>query len=554
MTDLDIARAVTPEDIVDLARQRLGIAPQFIEPWGHHKAKLSEKLALELADAEDGKLILVSAMTPTPAGEGKTTTTIGLADALAGLGKKTIICLRQPSMGPSFGVKGGATGGGRAQIIPMEDINLHFTGDFHAVCAANNLLAALVDNHIHHGNKLGIDPRRVTWKRVIDLNDRALRNITIGLGGPAHGQPREDGFAIAAASEVMAILCLAESLHELRERFGQIIIGYDFDRAPVFARDLNAHGAMTVLMKDAIKPNLVQSLEGTPALIHGGPFANIAHGCNSVIATKLALKLADYVVTEAGFGADLGAEKFINIKCRKAGLRPAAVVLVATIRALKHVGGAQDAGDDLAALNAGLQNLRRHVRIVRDVYGLPLVVALNRFATDTAEELTLVEDAIKGEAPIHVADHWARGGDGATELANALLSLTDGSSPAELRFTYEDSDPFWSKIDQVAKKVYGASEVTGDKRVRDKVRRLQDDGHGAYPICIVKTQYSFSTDPKLRGAINGHVFHVRDVYLANGAGFLVVLTGEVMTMPGLPRHPAAEGIDIDANGQIVGLI
>ncbi|MCH8896492.1 MAG: formate--tetrahydrofolate ligase, partial [Proteobacteria bacterium] len=381
-----------------------------------------------------------------------------------------------------------------------------------------------------------------------------LRNITIGLGGPAHGQPREDGFNIAAASEVMAILCLAESLDELRERFGQIIIGYDFDREPVFARDLDAHGAMTVLMKDAIKPNLVQTLEGTPALIHGGPFANIAHGCNSVIATKLALKLADYVVTEAGFGADLGAEKFINIKCRKAGLRPAAVVLVATIRALKYVGGAQDAGDDLAALTAGLKNLRRHISIIRDVYGLPLVVALNRFAADTDEELTLVEDAIKEDAPIQVADHWARGGDGATELANALLSLTDGSSPAGLSFTYEDSDSFWSKINQVAKKVYGASEVTGDKRVRDKVRRLQDSGHGDYPICIVKTQYSFSTDPKLRGAINGHVFHVRDVYLANGAGFLVVLTGEVMTMPGLPRHPAAEGIDIDENGQIVGLI
>ncbi len=554
MTDLDIARAVTPEDIVDLARQRLGIAPQFIEPWGHHKAKLSEKLAPQLADSADGKLILVSAMTPTPAGEGKTTTTIGVADALAGLGKKTMICLRQPSMGPAFGVKGGATGGGRAQVIPMEDINLHFTGDFHAVCSANNLLAAMLDNHIHHGNKLRIDTRRVTWKRVIDLNDRALRNITIGLGGPAHGQPREDGFNIAAASEVMAILCLAESLDELRERFGQIIIGYDFDREPVFARDLDAHGAMTVLMKDAIKPNLVQTLEGTPALIHGGPFANIAHGCNSVIATKLALKLADYVVTEAGFGADLGAEKFINIKCRKAGLRPAAVVLVATIRALKYVGGAQDAGDDLAALNAGLKNLRHHISIIRDVYGLPLVVALNRFSADTEAELTLVEDAIKEDAPIHVADHWARGGDGATELANALLNLTDGSSPAGLSFTYEDSDSFWSKINQVAKKVYGASEVTGDKRVRDKVRRLQDSGHGDYPICIVKTQYSFSTDPKLRGAINGHVFHVRDVYLANGAGFLVVLTGEVMTMPGLPRHPAAEGIDIDENGQIVGLI
>ena len=554
MTDLDIARAVTPEDIVDLARQRLGIAPQFIEPWGHHKAKLSEKLALELADAEDGKLILVSAMTPTPAGEGKTTTTIGVADALAGLGKKTMICLRQPSMGPAFGVKGGATGGGRAQIIPMEDINLHFTGDFHAVCAANNLLAAMVDNHIHHGNKLGIDTRRVTWKRVIDLNDRALRNITIGLGGPAHGQPREDGFDIAAASEVMAILCLAESLDELRERFGQIIIGYDFDREPVFARDLDAHGAMTVLMKDAIKPNLVQTLEGTPALIHGGPFANIAHGCNSVIATKLALKLADYVVTEAGFGADLGAEKFINIKCRKAGLRPAAVVLVATIRALKHVGGAKVAGDDSASLSKGLENLRRHVSIIRDVYGLPLVIALNRFTADTDEELKLVTDAVADEAPVHVADHWARGGEGATDLANALLKLTDGSPRAEFSFTYEDSDPLWSKINHIAKKVYGASEVTGDKRVRDKIKRLQDGGYGAYPICIVKTQFSFTTDPKYRGAIDGHVFHVRDVYLANGAEFLVVLTGDVMTMPGLPRHPAAEGIDIDENGQIVGLI
>ena len=465
-----------------------------------------------------------------------------------------MICLRQPSMGPAFGIKGGATGGGRAQIIPMEDINLHFTGDFHAVCAANNLLAAMVDNHIHHGNELGIDTRRVTWKRVIDLNDRALRNITIGLGGPAHGQPREDGFEIAAASEVMAILCLAESLHELRERFGQIIIGYDFNRAPVFARDLDAHGAMTVLMKDAIKPNLVQTLEGTPALIHGGPFANIAHGCNSVIATKLALKLADYVVTEAGFGADLGAEKFINIKCRKAGLQPAAVVLVATIRALKQVGGAKGAGDDSAALSKGLENLRRHVTIVRDVYGLPLVIALNRFSADTEKELKLVKDSIAGEAPVHVADHWARGGEGATDLANALLGLTEDSPQAGFSFTYEDSDPLWTKINHVAKKVYGASEVTGDKRVRDKIKGLQDGGYGAYPICIVKTQYSFSTDPKYRGAIKDHVFHVRDVYLANGAEFLVVMTGDVMTMPGLPRHPAAEGIDIDEDGQIVGLI
>jgi formate--tetrahydrofolate ligase len=432
----------------------------------------------------------------------------------------------------------------------MEDINLHFTGDFHAVCAANNLLAAMLDNHIHHGNKLRIDTRRVTWKRVIDLNDRSLRNITIGLGGPAHGQPREDGFDIAAASEVMAILCLAESLNELRERFGQIIVGYNFDREPVFARDLDAHGAMTVLMKDAIKPNLVQTLEGTPALIHGGPFANIAHGCNSVIATKLALKLADYVVTEAGFGADLGAEKFINIKCRKANLRPDAVVLVATIRALKYQGG----GDDMTALGGGLENLRRHAAIIRDVFGLPLVVTLNRFTADTEEELTLVKDAITEEAPFCVADHWARGGDGATDLANALLSLTDGSPSAELSYTYEDSDPLWSKINHVAKKVYGASEVTGDKRVREKIKRLQDGGYGAYPVCIVKTQFSFTTDPKFRGAIDGHVFHVRDVYVANGAEFLVVLTGDIMTMPGLPRHPAAEGIDIDAKGEITGLI
>lgn len=554
MTDIDIARGVTPEDISGLARERLGINPKYIELWGRNKAKVSEKLASQLEGTEDGKLILVSAMTPTPAGEGKTTTTIGLADALAGLGRKTMICLRQPSMGPTFGAKGGAAGGGHAQVIPMEDINLHFTGDFHAVCAANNLLAALLDNHIHHRNELGIDPRRVTWKRVIDLNDRALRYATIGLGGPAHGQPREDGFDIAAASEVMAILCLVESMEELRERFGQIIVGYSFDREPIYARDLNAHGAMTVLMKDAIKPNLVQSLEGTPAFIHGGPFANIAHGCNSVIATKLALKLADYVVTEAGFGADLGAEKFINIKCRKADLHPSAVVLVATIRALKFQGGASGVGDDQAALGRGLENLRRHISIVRDVYGLPLVVGLNRFTGDTEEDLAFVKDSVANEAPVHVADHWQKGGAGAVELANAVLSLIDGSPTEKLSFIYDDSDSLWSKISQVAKKVYGASEVTGNKRVRDKIRNLQEAGHGNYPICISKTQYSFSTDPKLRGTTDGHVFNVQDVYLANGAEFLVVLTGDVMTMPGLPRHPAAEGIDIDSDGQIVGLL
>ncbi|HEX7081315.1 MAG TPA: formate--tetrahydrofolate ligase [Gammaproteobacteria bacterium] len=554
--DITIARSAKLERITDLAERRLGIDPTDLEPYGHYKAKLSAGLIDRLKDRPDGKLILVTAITPTPAGEGKTTTTVGLGDALNRIGKKAMVCVREPSLGPCFGSKGGGAGGGYAQVAPMEDINLHFTGDFHAVSLAHNLLAALVDNHIHFGNPLGFDLRRVTWRRVVDVNDRSLRNIVIGLGGTAHGVPRETGYDIVAASEIMAILCLSTSLQDMRERFSRIIVGYTRDGKAITAGDLKAQGAMTVLMKEAIKPNLVQTLENTPTLVHGGPFANIAHGCNSALATRTALKLADYVVTEAGFGADLGAEKFIDIKCRKTGLRPRALVLVATVRALKYQGGTELVDlntENLESLERGMVNLDRHVSNIRNHYGMPVVVAINRFGSDTDKELRFVIDhmAEQGVKAV-VAEHFSKGGAGATDLAEVVVETLEGPAP-ELRFVYEDKDTLWRKIGKVAEKIYGAAEVIADTAVRKKIEKYQEDGYGHFPICIAKTQYSFSTDPKYRGAASGHVFKVRDVYLSAGAEFLVVLGGDMMTMPGLPKKPAADHIDVDENGEIVGL-
>ena len=554
--DITIARNAKLERISELAQSRLGVDPKDLEPYGHYKAKLSSELIERLQDRPDGKLVLVSAMTPTPAGEGKTTTTIGLADAMNIIGKKTMVCVREPSLGPCFGSKGGGAGGGYAQVAPMEDINLHFTGDFHAVSIAHNLLAALVDNHVQQGNALDIDVRRIVWRRVIDMNDRSLRNIVIGLGGPPHGQPRESAFDIVAASEIMAILCLSKSLNDMRERFSRIIVGYTRRREPVYAGDINAQGAMTVLMKEAIKPNLVQTLGNTPTFVHGGPFANIAHGCNSALATQTALKLADYVVTEAGFGADLGAEKFLDIKCRMTGLRPSAVVLVATARALKYQGGAKLAdlnNEDLEVLAKGISNLDRHVANVRGNFGLPVVVAVNRFASDTQAELDFIKAhmAEQGVEAI-VAEHFAKGGAGAVDLAKTVTKILDGPVP-QLSFVYEDDDPLWEKLEKVAKKIYAAGSVTADSAVRRKIDKYQADGYGGFPVCIAKTQYSFSTDPKLLGAPSGHTFHVRDAYVSAGAGFMVALGGDIMTMPGLPKKPAADGIDIDEHGQIVGL-
>ena len=554
--DITIARNAKLTRIADLARAKLSIDPADLEPYGHYKAKLSAELVAKLQSRPDGKLILVSAITPTPAGEGKTTTTIGLADALNITGKKTMVCVREPSLGPCFGSKGGGAGGGYAQVAPMEDINLHFTGDFHAVAAAHNLLAALVDNHVQHGNALGIDVRRITWRRVVDMNDRSLRNIIVGLGGTPHGQPRETGYDIVAASEIMAILCLSTSLQDMRERFSRIIVGYTHDQKPVHAGDINAQGAMTVLMRDAIQPNLVQTLGGTPTLVHGGPFANIAHGCNSALATRTALKLADYVITEAGFGADLGAEKFLDIKCRLTGLRPSAVVIVATVRALKYSGGAElaDLGsEDTESLMKGTANLDRHVANIRTHYGLPVVVAINRFGSDTERELELVvKHMAEQDVRAVVAEHFAKGGKGAVDLANAVAELVHGRTP-QLRFAYDDGDTLWRKLEKVAKKIYAASEVIADTAVRRKIDRFQKEGYGHFPVCIAKTQYSFSTDAKLRGAPSGHVFKVRDAYLSAGAGFMVALSGDIMTMPGLPKTPAAGHIDINADGQIVGL-
>jgi len=555
-SDIDIAHKASLRPIAQLARERLGIPEDVLEPYGRYKAKLSLGYIDGLDLRPDAKLILVSAISPTPAGEGKTTTTVGLADALNRIGKPAIICLREPSLGPVFGMKGGAAGGGHAQVVPMEDINLHFTGDFNAIALANNLLSALIDNHIHHGNELGFDPRRITWKRVVDMSDRALRDVVVALGGPANGYPRQDGFDIVVASEIMAIFCLATSLADLKARIGRIVVGFTREQKPILASDLRAQGAMTALLKDAIKPNLVQTLENNPAFIHGGPFANIAHGCNSVIATQAALKLGDWVVTEAGFGADLGAEKFIDIKCRKSGLRPDAAVIVATIRALKMHGGADQqelAKENLKALEKGLPNLERHVNNVHNHYGLPCVVAINHFAHDTEAELQLLRRKMAHHGvPVVLARHWAEGGKGAEDLARAVVELVE-ATPADLRFVYEDEQTLWQKVQAVATKIYGASEVTADSRIRAQIRKLQEDGYGRYPICIAKTPYSFSTDPLLRGAPSGHAVNIREVRLAAGAEFVVMVCGDVMTMPGLPKVPSAAAIDVDDNGVIVGL-
>jgi formate--tetrahydrofolate ligase len=554
-SDIEIAQAATMRRIVELAHERLGIPDEHLAPYGHHKAKLSLNYAQSLADRPDGKLILVTAISPTPAGEGKTTTTVGLGDALNHIGRDAIVCLREPSLGPVFGMKGGAAGGGMAQVVPMEDINLHFTGDFSAIALAHNLLAAMIDNHIHHGNELGFDVRRVAWKRVVDMNDRALREINVALGGPANGFPRESGFDIVVASEVMAIFCLATSLADLKQRLARIVVGYTADHRPIHASDLKAHGAMAALLKDALAPNVVQTLENNIAFIHGGPFANIAHGCNSVLATATALKLADYVVTEAGFGADLGAEKFVDIKCRKSGLRPAAVVIVATVRALKYHGGVEvkDAGiENLEALQKGLVNLERHIHNVREHYGLPCVVAINHRTEDTPAEVALLErSAAAHGVKVVLARHWAEGGAGAAELARAVVALCE--EPSEMRFVYRDEDTLWDKVKAIATKVYGASDIAADAKIRKQIAGLQEQGYGHYPVCIAKTQYSFSTDPKLRGAPSGHVLNIREVRLAAGAEFIVMVCGDVMTMPGLPKVPTANVIDVDDAGRIQGL-
>ena len=555
LSDIEIAQQAKIQRINGIAA-KLGIPEEYLEPYGHYKAKVSLDFVDSLKGKPNGKLILVTAISPTPAGEGKTTTTVGLGDALNKIGKKAMICLREPSLGPVFGMKGGAAGGGYAQVVPMEDINLHFTGDFNAIALANNLLAAAIDNHIHHGNELGIDVRRIAWKRVMDMNDRALRDIVVSLGGPGNGYPRQDGFDIVVASEVMAIFCLATSLKDLKNRLGNIVVGYTRDQKPVRAKDLKVHGAMTVLLKEAIKPNLVQTLENNPAFIHGGPFANIAHGCNSVIATQSALKLCDYVVTEAGFGADLGAEKFIDIKCRKSGLRPDAVVIVATIRALKYHGGIdlKDVNkENLAALEKGITNLERHVNNVRNHYGLPCVVSINRFNFDTPAEIDLLKKKMAHhEAPVILATHWSDGGAGAADVARAVVDLID-KVPSNFKFVYEDDLPLWDKVKTIATKIYGAGEVTADAKVRAQIRKLQEDGYGHYPVCVAKTQYSFSTDPQLRAAPSGHVINVREVRLAAGAEFVVMVCGDIMTMPGLPKLPSAEKIDLSDDGKVVGL-
>jgi formate--tetrahydrofolate ligase len=553
-SDIEIAQAAKLQRITAVAREKLGIAEEHLEPYGHYKAKLSLKYLETLKGKKDGKLILVTAMTPTPAGEGKTTTTVGLGDALNHIGAKAVICLREPSLGPVFGMKGGAAGGGYAQVVPMEDINLHFTGDFGAIQLANNLLAAMLDNHIHHGNELGIDVRRIQWKRVLDMNDRALRNLVVSLGGPGNGYPREDGFDIVVASEVMAIFCLATSLEDLKKRLGNIVVAYTRDQKPVTARDLNAHGAMTVLLKDALAPNLVQTLENNPAFIHGGPFANIAHGCNSVIATQSALKLADYVVTEAGFGADLGAEKFLDIKCRKSGMRPNAAVIVATIRALKYHGGVdvkEVNKENMPALEKGLVNLERHVENVQNVYGIPCVVSINRFTADTEAETEILRTRMKKlGVPVVLATHWGDGGKGAAELARVVVGLCETKSSAKL--IYADNDSLWEKIGAVAKLVYRAADVTADTKVRAQIKKLQEDGYGHYPVCVAKTQYSFSTDAQKRGAPENHVINIREVRLAAGAEFVVMICGDIMTMPGLPKVPSAAKIDL-VDGKVVGL-
>src|SRR4051812_47790199 len=554
-SDIEISQAAKKRPILDIAREKLGIPAESLDPYGHYKAKISMDYVKSLQGKPNGKLILVSAITPTPAGEGKTTTTVGLTDALNHIGKKAMLCLREPSLGPSFGMKGGAAGGGYAQVVPMEDINLHFTGDFHAITSANNLLAALLDNHIYWGNPLNIDQRRVMWRRVMDMNDRALRQIVSSLGGVANGFPREDGFDITVASEVMAIFCLARDLNDLKERLGNIVVAYTRDRKPVRAADLKAHGAMTALLKEALAPNLVQTLEGTPAFVHGGPFANIAHGCNSVMATTTALKLADYVVTEAGFGADLGAEKFIDIKCRKTGLAPDCVVIVATIRALKMHGGVKKdelKSENLKALEAGMANLQRHVENVQK-FGLVPVVSINRFSADTDAEIALVKESCKklGVEAL-MADHWAMGGEGAADVARAVVKAID-SGKSKLKLLYPDDMPLLEKVRTIAKEIYRAKDISADKPVRDQLANFEAMGYRNAPVCIAKTQYSFSTNPDLKGAPSDHIIPIREVRLSAGAEFVVGICGEIMTMPGLPKVPAADSIDVGADGQITGL-
>ena len=552
-TDIEIAQACTMQPITEIAKVA-GVDEQYLELYGKYKAKVDYNLLRE-TDREDGKLILVTAINPTPAGEGKTTTTVGLADGLRRLGKNTLVALREPSLGPVFGVKGGAAGGGYAQVVPMEDINLHFTGDFHAIGAANNLLAAMLDNHIQQGNSLGIDVKRIVWKRCVDMNDRQLRNVIDGLGGRMQGVPREDGFDITVASEIMAVLCLSADIPDLKARLGRMVVAYTFDGKPVTAHDLKAEGAMAALLKDALKPNLVQTLEGTPSFIHGGPFANIAHGCNSVMATKIALKLSDYCVTEAGFGADLGAEKFLDIKCRLAGLTPAAVVVVATVRALKNHGGVPKAelnNENLEALEKGLPNLLQHVGNITQVYGLPCVVAINAFPTDTAAELKLVEDKCR-ELGVNVAlsEVWAKGGEGGMALAEEVVRLCEQES--NFTFAYDVEESIEDKLNAIAKKIYHADGVALTPGARKQMKELEANGFGNLPICMAKTQYSFSDDPALLGAPRGFTVTVRNLKVSAGAGFLVALTGDIMTMPGLPKVPAAEKIDVDETGKITGL-
>ncbi len=554
LPDIEIARQADLLHVGEVGR-KLGVPEDQLEVYGRHKAKVSLDFCDSLAGNPTGKLVLVSAINPTPSGEGKTTTTVGLCDALNRLGKRAAVCLREPSLGPCFGMKGGAAGGGASQVAPMEDINLHFTGDIHAIGVAHNLLAAAIDNQLHHRNRLDIDPRRILWKRAMDMNDRALRDIVIGLGGTGNSFPRESGFEITVASEVMAIFCLSESLDELRERLGRIVVARTRANEPVTAADLNVHGAMAVLLKDALKPNLVQTLENNPAIVHGGPFANIAHGCNSVIATKLAMRLGEYTVTEAGFGADLGAEKFLNIKCRQAGIRPDVVVLVATVRGLKYHGGTslrRLADPDPAAVEKGLVNLRKHIENIRR-FGLPAVVAVNRFLSDTTREVALIRDRCADmDLPIVPAEHWAAGGAGAEALARTVVEAAE-TAPADFNLLYPDSLRLWDKARIVAREIYGADDIMGDKRLRARFGKLEEAGYGRFPVCMAKTQYSLSTDPGLKGRPRGFNVPIRDVRVSAGAGFVVVYTGDVMTMPGLPRKPSAEAIDYDEAGQTVGL-
>ena len=556
-SDIEIANAAVLRPIREVAAETLGIAEEHLVPYGHYKAKVDIGYLTSLADRPLGKLVLVTALSPTPPGEGKTTTTVGLTDALHGLGHRTVACLREPSMGPVFGMKGGAAGGGWSQVVPMTDINLHFTGDFAAIAAANNLLSALIDNHVHHGNELDIDVRSVTWKRVLDMNDRALREVTVALGGHANGFPRSEGFDIVVASELMAIFCLTESWADLKKRIGDIVIGYDRSTMPVTARDLNAHGAMAALLRDALAPNLVQTIEGAPAFVHGGPFANIAHGCSSVMATRAGLRLADIVVTEAGFGADLGAEKFVDIKCRKSGLRPDVAVVVATVRALKYHGGVAlaDLGtEDLDAVDAGMANLRRHLTNIREVYGIQPVVAVNRFPTDTDAEVAKVVELVAAEGVnAFPATHFVDGGAGARDLAEGVLAALEAGSPHEFSFTYDDDQSLTEKVEAIATRLYGAGQVTWDAKARRRLQRIERDGYADLPVCVAKTQYSFSTDPTSLGAPSGHELHVREVRLSAGAGFVVVVCGDMMTMPGLPRDPSANRIDLADDGTLVGL-